>query len=156
MLTLMVNQLSQGYQSMLALSDGFRSQAWLLVIRMRFMRHGAIWPQILGQSPSWSDWTSSGIADDVRRRFGPQPILSAPAIMLVDEIDLHLHPTWQQRVLGDLMRTFHSPSSSSPPTAPDTNDGQPRETLDPSNRGKRHRGQQDRTSAPWRTNPVMP
>ena len=32
--------------------------------------------------------------------------MSAPAIMLVDEIDLHLHPTWQQRVLGDLMRTF--------------------------------------------------
>jgi predicted ATP-binding protein involved in virulence len=30
----------------------------------------------------------------------------APALMLVDEIDLHLHPTWQQRVLDDLMRTF--------------------------------------------------
>lgn len=30
----------------------------------------------------------------------------APAIMLVDEIDLHLHPSWQQRVLGDLMRAF--------------------------------------------------
>ena len=26
--------------------------------------------------------------------------------MLVDEIDLHLHPSWQQRVLSDLMRTF--------------------------------------------------
>jgi predicted ATP-binding protein involved in virulence len=26
--------------------------------------------------------------------------------MLVDEIDLHLHPSWQQRVLQDLMRTF--------------------------------------------------
>ena len=32
--------------------------------------------------------------------------MSAPAIMLVDEIDLHLHPSWQQRVLQDLMRTF--------------------------------------------------
>lgn len=30
----------------------------------------------------------------------------APAIMLVDEIDLHLHPSWQQRVLPDLMRAF--------------------------------------------------
>jgi predicted ATP-binding protein involved in virulence len=30
----------------------------------------------------------------------------APAIMLVDEIDLHLHPSWQQRVLADLMRAF--------------------------------------------------
>ena len=26
--------------------------------------------------------------------------------MLVDEIDLHLHPSWQQRVLQDLMRAF--------------------------------------------------
>ena len=30
----------------------------------------------------------------------------APAIMLVDELDLHLHPSWQQHVLDDLMRTF--------------------------------------------------
>ena len=30
----------------------------------------------------------------------------SPAVMLVDEIDLHLHPSWQQRVLHDLMRTF--------------------------------------------------
>ena len=30
----------------------------------------------------------------------------ASAIMLVDEIDLHLHPAWQQRVLSDLTRTF--------------------------------------------------
>src|SRR5207253_4688340 len=34
------------------------------------------------------------------------PPLMATAIMLVDEIDLHLHPSWQQRVLGDLLRTF--------------------------------------------------
>jgi predicted ATP-binding protein involved in virulence len=26
--------------------------------------------------------------------------------MLIDEIDLHLHPSWQQRVLPDLMRVF--------------------------------------------------
>lgn len=32
--------------------------------------------------------------------------MAAPAVMLVDEIDLHLHPTWQQRVLSDLMRAF--------------------------------------------------
>lgn len=28
------------------------------------------------------------------------------AVVLLDEVDLHLHPSWQQRVLGDLMRTF--------------------------------------------------
>ena len=36
----------------------------------------------------------------------PLGVLHAPAIMLVDEIDLHLHPSWQQRVLSDLMYTF--------------------------------------------------
>lgn len=32
--------------------------------------------------------------------------LDLPAIVLIDEIDLHLHPRWQQKVLGDLTRTF--------------------------------------------------
>jgi predicted ATP-binding protein involved in virulence len=29
-----------------------------------------------------------------------------PGIVLIDEIDLHLHPTWQRRVIDDLRRTF--------------------------------------------------
>ena len=32
--------------------------------------------------------------------------LGCEAIVLIDEIELHLHPAWQQRVLGDLRRTF--------------------------------------------------
>ncbi len=45
--------------------------------------------------------------------------LSSEAIVLIDEIDLHLHPSWQQRVLINLANTFpaaqfivstHSPS----------------------------------------------
>ena len=32
--------------------------------------------------------------------------LSSEAIVLIDEIELHLHPSWQQRILGDLRRTF--------------------------------------------------
>ncbi|WGG51561.1 AAA family ATPase [Rugamonas sp. DEMB1] len=32
--------------------------------------------------------------------------LNLPAIALIDEVDLHLHPSWQQQVLPDLMRTF--------------------------------------------------
>jgi len=32
--------------------------------------------------------------------------LQTPAILLIDEIDLHLHPEWQRRVLGDLLRAF--------------------------------------------------
>ena len=27
-------------------------------------------------------------------------------IVLIDEVDLHLHPTWQQRILGDLAEIF--------------------------------------------------
>ena len=32
--------------------------------------------------------------------------LESEAIILIDEIELHLHPEWQQRALSDLMRTF--------------------------------------------------
>ena len=73
---LQISQLSQGYQSMFALA-------------MDFARRLAV-----GNSHMFS-------AEDKLGGFG-----YAPAIMLVDEIDLHLHPSWQQRVLGDLMRTF--------------------------------------------------
>ena len=29
-----------------------------------------------------------------------------PAPVAVDEVDLHLHPTWEERILGDLMTIF--------------------------------------------------
>ncbi len=29
-----------------------------------------------------------------------------PGVVLIDEIDLHLHPRWQRRVVDDLLRTF--------------------------------------------------
>lgn len=29
-----------------------------------------------------------------------------PGVVLVDEIDLHLHPKWQRRVIGDLLKAF--------------------------------------------------
>ncbi len=31
-----------------------------------------------------------------------------PGIVLIDELDLHLHPKWQRRVAADLKRTFPS------------------------------------------------
>lgn len=34
--------------------------------------------------------------------------LDLAAIVLIDEVELHLHPGWQQRILGDLTRTFPS------------------------------------------------
>ena len=36
----------------------------------------------------------------------PEELLQSEGIVLIDEVDLHLHPSWQQRILGDLQRTF--------------------------------------------------
>lgn len=49
------------------------------------------------------------LAADLARRMiqaNPHLGLDSPAIVLIDEIDLHLHPKWQARVLDDLMSTF--------------------------------------------------
>ncbi len=32
--------------------------------------------------------------------------LAAEAVVMIDEVDLHLHPAWQRRVVGDLLATF--------------------------------------------------
>ncbi|MTJ47124.1 AAA family ATPase [Dolichospermum sp. UHCC 0259] len=32
--------------------------------------------------------------------------LSAEAILMIDELDLHLHPTWQQKIIPDLKKVF--------------------------------------------------
>ena len=46
-------------------------------------------------------------------------VLETPGVVLIDEIDLHLHPAWQKKIVGDLTRIFpnvqfimttHSPS----------------------------------------------
>lgn len=34
------------------------------------------------------------------------PAAEAEAIILIDEIELHLHPAWQRRIVADLKRTF--------------------------------------------------
>lgn len=51
------------------------------------------------------------LAADLARRMAQgnphlENPLNAEAIILIDEIELHLHPLWQQRVLDDLVRTF--------------------------------------------------
>ena len=50
------------------------------------------------------------VADLARRMAQGNPHLDDPlaseAIVLIDEIELHLHPSWQQRILTDLTRTF--------------------------------------------------
>ena len=51
------------------------------------------------------------LAGDLAWRMAQgNPHLSNPlhseAVVLIDEVDLHLHPSWQQRILRDLTRTF--------------------------------------------------
>lgn len=39
-------------------------------------------------------------------QFGSQVLFETPGVVLIDELDLHLHPRWQRRVISDLRRTF--------------------------------------------------
>lgn len=39
-------------------------------------------------------------------QFGVQAWRQTPGIVLIDELDLHLHPTWQRRVVSDLRHAF--------------------------------------------------
>jgi len=57
--------------------------------------------------------TTLALVMDLARRmaqanphFHDQAIQQSEAIVLIDEVDLHLHPIWQQQVLVDLMATF--------------------------------------------------
>lgn len=54
--------------------------------------------------------TLTALAADIARRLAianpGAPPLEGRGIVLIDEIELHLHPTWQVRVLSSLRRTF--------------------------------------------------
>jgi len=45
-------------------------------------------------------------ASALNPQLGERAPLLAEGVVLIDEIDLHLHPRWQRRVLGDLHRAF--------------------------------------------------
>ncbi|MCY2968270.1 MAG: AAA family ATPase, partial [Planctomycetota bacterium] len=44
-----------------------------------------------------------GIANPVG---SAEEILAQSALLVIDEVDLHLHPAWQQRVIPDMLRAF--------------------------------------------------
>lgn len=50
------------------------------------------------------------VMDFARRLAQANPQLTDPlateAVLLIDEVDLHLHPDWQQKIIPDLQRTF--------------------------------------------------
>ena len=39
-------------------------------------------------------------------QLGERAVLETPGVVLIDEIDMHLHPLWQQTVLLDMQRAF--------------------------------------------------
>jgi predicted ATP-binding protein involved in virulence len=55
-----------------------------------------------------------GLVADIARRacllnaetFGAQALKETSGLVLIDELDLHLHPKWQRRVIVDLKRIF--------------------------------------------------
>lgn len=55
--------------------------------------------------------TMLGLAVDLSRRMAAanphmDDPLAAEAVVMIDEVDLHLHPSWQQRVVSDLLKCF--------------------------------------------------
>ena len=51
------------------------------------------------------------VADVARRMAMLNPalcdkVLEAPGVVMIDEVDLHLHPRWQAKILGDLANIF--------------------------------------------------
>ena len=98
---MLVEQLSQGYQSMLALAMDFARR---LAIANPHLEYNDEDYAVKVIRQSMDQLAALGVVSS--DPFQTSLRMSAPAIMLVDEIDLHLHPSWQQRVLQDLMRTF--------------------------------------------------
>jgi predicted ATP-binding protein involved in virulence len=45
-------------------------------------------------------------ATQLNPQFGDRALEETPGIVLIDELDLHLHPKWQRRVIEDLRRIF--------------------------------------------------
>jgi predicted ATP-binding protein involved in virulence len=100
---LQVSQLSQGYQSMLALGMDFARR--MATANPSFESVEQLPDGTFTCPPAIRSFIEKYPPSDKADTTVHQPCW-APAIMLIDEIDLHLHPSWQQRVLPDLMRAF--------------------------------------------------
>lgn len=96
-----VEQISQGYKRMLSIAMDFSRR---LAIANSHLQYGDDYAheQVFQELVELVRLNGERDAEHLQAALP----MSAPAIMLVDEIDLHLHPSWQQRVLQDLMRTF--------------------------------------------------
>lgn len=57
--------------------------------------------------------TLIGMVADIARRaillnphLGTEAIVKTPGVILIDELDLHLHPRWQRTIIANLKKTF--------------------------------------------------
>lgn len=94
---LQVAQLSMGYQSMLALAMDYARR--LAVANPHLYNSDTPGFEFENEVNEYGGFYNNAV--ERLHGFG-----FAPSIILIDEVDLHLHPEWQQRVLDDLIRTF--------------------------------------------------
>lgn len=59
----------------------------------------------------------------------PKQLMQTPGIVLIDEIDLHLHPSWQQSILQDLVKAFPNIQFIVSTHSPQVVSGVPKECL---------------------------
>ena len=77
---------------------------------LRFaVKHKGEWLNIANLSDGYK--TLLALVIDLSARMAmANPHLDDPlqtqAVVMIDEVDLHLHPSWQQHVMGDLLKTF--------------------------------------------------
>ncbi|MBF0625497.1 MAG: AAA family ATPase [Magnetococcales bacterium] len=79
-------------------------------LRMMFDKDGE--PLDVGQLSQGEKSLMALVGDIARRLAMMNPALTNPlegeGIVMIDEVDLHLHPKWQRTILGNLARTFPS------------------------------------------------
>lgn len=98
---LQVSQLSQGYQSMLALAMDLARRLALANPHLSYNDQSSL-------EDALQELIKLGSTPQDQENLPKSPAMIAPSIVLIDEIDVHLHPSWQQRVITDLMKTFPS------------------------------------------------
>lgn len=89
-------------------------------------------------------------ADKLNPHLGDRVLSETPGIVLIDELDLHLHPKWQRHVVTDLKRTFPSiqffASSHSPQILGEV---KPEEIVFLGDDAGRHRGKSQGMDSNW-------
>lgn len=75
-------------------------------------------------------------------QLGEEILKKTPGIVLIDEIDLHLHPEWQQTILRDLQNVFPKVQFIVTSHAPAVINSVPRENIRILDKGKVYQPQQ--------------